>query len=139
MIWAIAAGCLALAPLPVVAWLRRRLAVMTVIGDSMAPTYRDGDRLLLRLGRRAERGAAIAFRTPPRPYPGGERLDWLVKRVAAVSGDAVPAAVRAAVAGYDVVPPGYLVVLGDGVRSQDSRQFGFVAVDTVRGSVLRKI
>ena len=38
---------------------------------------------------------------------------------------------------YSRVPPGYYMVLGDNqARSQDSRQFGFVPRDAIRGKVL---
>ena len=92
---AFAAGCLTLA------WARRKLIVITVKGDSMAPTYRNGQRLLVRRGG-CQAGQVVVFRpSPPRILD----VDWLVKRAAAVAGDPVPVdlAERAAVA---VVPAG---------------------------------
>ncbi|GAA0405416.1 hypothetical protein GCM10009530_66990 [Microbispora corallina] len=114
---------------------RRLLVVVTVRGSSMAPAYRDGDRLLAaRLP--PVRGRAVVFLPPPgwaiappqvRPY--------LVKRVVAVGGDPVPEAARAAV-GAGRVPPGRLVVFGDAESSADSRTWGLVPVSAVAGVVV---
>ena len=91
----LAAGCLTLA------WARRKLILITVKGDSMAPTYRNGQRLLVRRGG-YQAGQIVVFRPPsPRVFD----VDWLVKRAVAVAGDPVPADLseRTAVA---VVPAG---------------------------------
>jgi signal peptidase I len=126
---------------------RRRFVVVTVAGASMEPTLRPGDRVLVR--RRGPDplrvGAIVVFREPdgddrpgaPATGTAGER--WAIKRIAALPGCAVPDSVRSAVGGTDVVPPGMLVVLGDGVRSGDSRQWGFIPTDQALGPVVRKL
>ncbi|GAA1556251.1 S26 family signal peptidase [Actinomadura kijaniata] len=128
---------------PVVAlWsLRRSLTLVRVAGGSMAPTYADGDRLLVRRTRRVRRGEAVVFRNPVAPPGGVPDPPWLVKRVAATPGDPVPEEVRPAVraAPGATVPPGSLVVSGDARRSQDSRHFGYVPARDVVGVVLRRL
>jgi type IV secretory pathway protease TraF len=104
----------------------------------MAPTYHDGDRLLVRRGERPPaRGAVVVFRIPAEV--GRTELDWLVKRVVAVPGDPVPPDVRGAAGGALVVPPGRLVVRGDNPRSVDSRRFGFIPVADVLGVAARRL
>jgi len=108
-------------------WARRRFMLITVRGTSMTPTYADGQRLLLRRGGYAA-GDVVMFRSPMRIQGG---MDWLVKRVAAMPGDPVPAdmADRAAVA---VVPPGRLLVRSD-AGGLDSRHLGLIAHHDVIG------
>src|SRR2546423_8203174 len=115
---------------------RRSLLVVTVEGTSMQPTLRRGDRLLVRRRRgKPARGSVVVLAKPAGPVP---LEDWVIKRVAALPGDPVPAPVRPAVGGVDTVPPGRLVVLGDNRHSTDSRRWGFVPVDQVLGSVVRR-
>lgn len=126
---------------------RRRFVVVTVAGASMEPTLRPGDRVLVR--RRAfdplRLGAIVVFREPDDdnwpgvPVPRAASQRWVIKRIAALPGCAVPDSVRSAVGGTDVVPPGMLVVLGDGARSGDSRQWGFIPADQALGPVVRKL
>jgi signal peptidase I len=105
---------------------RRRLLLVTVTGSSMAPTYAEGDRLLVRRARRARRGSVVVLRGP-----GGLR----VKRVAAAAGDPVPAGMPVPDA---VVPPGRLLVLGDNPdRSADSRTGGYLAAADLVGVAVR--
>jgi signal peptidase I len=47
--------------------------------------------------------------------------------------------VRPVTGGTDVVPPGMLVLLGDGIRSGDSRQWGFIPADRTLGLMIRKL
>jgi signal peptidase I len=110
---ALAAGCLTLA------WARRKLILITVRGDSMAPTYRSGQRLLVRRGG-YQAGQVVVFRPSSRVYD----VDWLVKRAVAVAGDPVPADLseQAAVA----------VVPADGL---DSLQLGLIDNRDVLGVV----
>ncbi|WP_051367115.1 S26 family signal peptidase [Hamadaea tsunoensis] len=115
--------------------IRRRRLVVTVEGDSMRPTYQDGDRLLVRTGPACRPGDVVVFANPHGPEPGPAML---VKRVAATAGDAVPEATRTRI-GAGPVPPGRIVVLGDAVLSLDSRNFGYVRADTVVGVVLREL
>jgi signal peptidase I len=112
---------------------RHRCLVVRVVGSSMAPTLLPGDRVLVRRYRRAPAGVGdvLVFQEP-----GGQRA---IKRVAAVAGDVVPDSVRPVTGGTDVVPPGMLVLLGDGIRSGDSRQWGFIPADRALGLMIRKL
>ena len=106
---------------PLVVALRRWLCVVTVSGDSMAPTYRDGDRLLVvRSRRRVRIGSVIVF-VPP---AGVTDVRWLVKRVVGPNDDP---------------RPGQFIVRGDATVSLDSRQFGPVNRDAVIGIVVRRM
>lgn len=126
---------------------RRRFVVVTVAGASMEPALRPGDRVLVR--RRGpgplQVGAIVVFREPDNgswpatPARGTAGQRWVIKRIAAVGGGAVPGPVRPAVDGAEVVPPGMLVVLGDAVRSGDSRQWGFIPAGQALGPVVRKL
>jgi signal peptidase I len=111
-------------------WGRRRFLLVTVVGNSMAPTYRDGQRLLLRRGRYAV-GDVVMFPAPDRP---GFDVDWLVKRAVASSGDPIPPDV-AALTGAGTVPRGRLVVRSDAAEGLDSRQLGFIDSRDVVGAV----
>jgi signal peptidase I len=63
----------------------------------------------------------------------------LVKRVAAVAGDPVPAGFGAAV-GVSRVPPDHFLVLGDNpAESHDSRHEGFIPHARIRGVVILRI
>jgi signal peptidase I len=130
--------------------LRRQFVVVTVFGASMEPEYQAGQRLLASRAQRArreiKRGQVIVV-SAGRPTPPASAADpadpphWLViKRVAAIAGDAVPACVAAArpeLAGT-IVPAGQLIILGDNAeRSHDSRHQGLVPADRVRAVALR--
>ncbi|WP_319018315.1 S26 family signal peptidase [Microbispora sitophila] len=135
----------ALSGLAVVAWLRRRFVVVAVSGDSMRPSFRTGDRVLVRRipARRVRVGEVVVIEAPrPRNHQPGPERKWHIKRVAAVGDDPVPAPVADAPAlrNADRVPSGHLVVLGDNPGSSlDSRQRGFVPADRVLGVVLRRL
>ncbi|KAA9376051.1 S26 family signal peptidase [Microbispora cellulosiformans] len=142
-----------------VAAARRRLVVIRVAGTSMVPTYQPGDRVLIRRGGRAalRRGQVVVFRRLPPdntdlpdntglPNSTGRpavlrETSWLIKRIAAVPGDAVPDQVAAGVhaAPGESVPAGRLVVLGDGPVSNDSRHWGYLPMDEVLGVVIRSL
>ncbi|MBI0382585.1 S26 family signal peptidase, partial [Streptomyces albiflaviniger] len=84
--------------------LRRTLVVVTVRGGSMEPTYRDGERVLVRRGGRCAVGQVVVVRQEdgglPSPAPNravaatgtgtGTAEEWIIKRVAAVAGDRPP-------------------------------------------------
>ena len=114
--------------------IRRTLLVVTVRGASMRPTYADGERVLVwRATYRVRPGQVVVFGdTPP-----GRSL--LIKRIAAVPGDAVPFAFTTAVsAGH--VPPGHFLVIGDNPpASVDSRDFGFLNRRRLVGRVVRRL
>ncbi|GAB3804044.1 S26 family signal peptidase [Micromonospora zhanjiangensis] len=107
---------------------RAMLQVVGVNGDSMTPTYRDGDQLLvLRRGfRRRLRVGAVVVCLPP---PG----------VTITAGDA-EAATQLMVKRVAALPAGQVHVLGDAPRhSFDSRAFGPLAPELVRGVVIRRL
>jgi signal peptidase I len=147
-------GPAALAALPaalLVAWLRRRIAVVTVDGDSMWPTFSPGDRVLVRrVGPGRLRAGQVAvveqpgddgdWHAPPRGPVG--RRQWVIKRIAAVSGEPRPEACKAAATAPPerLVPPGQLVLFGDNPDwSYDSRQLGYFPARRLLGVVVRKI
>lgn len=112
-----------------IAVLRRRFVVVPVTGTSMAPGISPGARVVVWRGSRARVGMVALIRgTPDQPF--------IVKRVAALPGDPVPAAVRTAVRGAQVVPPGKMVVLADNPAGSDSRHWGFSGTAEVRGRVI---
>lgn len=88
------------------------LTAVVVAGDSMLPTYRSGDWLLVRRTKRVAVGDVIVAPDPR----DGRRL--LVKRITHAA-------------------PGGWVIEGDHPdRSTDSRAFGPISCDAVIGSVL---
>jgi signal peptidase I len=107
---------------------RALLQVVGVNGDSMTPTYREGDQLLvLRRGfrRRLRVGAVVVCLPPP-----GVRIR---------AGD-VDAASQLMVKRVAALPAGQVYVLGDAPRhSLDSRAFGALPPELVRGVVVRRL
>ncbi|GAA0937136.1 S26 family signal peptidase [Virgisporangium aurantiacum] len=129
------------------AWLRLAYLVAVVEGQSMTPTYRHGDRVLVRRrrGHRVRTGEIAMVDLPEsmRPIPDGVspadslRNRRVIKRVAATAGEAVPPSIEGR---GTVVPEHHLVLLGDNpLGSGDSRQYGFVPVGAVVGVVLRSV
>ncbi|MFC1403025.1 MULTISPECIES: signal peptidase I [Streptacidiphilus] len=138
-----ALGCGAALAVGAVLTLRRRLLVVRVDGGSMRPALVHGDRVLVSRTRSRSRsrpkvGDVVVFRLPGTPADYGGRL---IKRVAAVPGDRVPASVAAAVppAATDRVPDRSLVVIGDDPGSVDSRTWGYLPAPLVVGVVLRRL
>jgi signal peptidase I len=132
-----AAGALALLA------ARRLLLSVTVVGQSMTPTYRDGERLLVRRTGRARVGQVVvlANRSPDGARGPADHLspELLVKRLAALPGDRVPEQVLETVgaAPGERVPPGRVVVLGDGPDSTDSRHWGYLEAKSLVGVAVR--
>lgn len=135
--------------------VRRRIAVVTVAGESMEPVFRQGDRVLVLRARlpRLRRGQVVVLEkpgpegtwsTPPPRWPGRYRT-WMIKRIAAVPGDPMPdlahpltgvPAPRSSPPGGRV-PAGMFVALGDNPRgSLDSRIFGCCPADRLLGVVV---
>jgi signal peptidase I len=115
----------------------RSLLVVTVDGVSMLPTYRPGDKVLVRRAplARIRRGDVVVVLRPD-GWSLGER-ELFLKRAAALPGDAVPDGIPVPDA---VVPPGRLVVLGDNARASfDSRASGYYADDGLVGVVIRRM
>ncbi|HJQ00789.1 MAG TPA: S26 family signal peptidase [Jatrophihabitans sp.] len=110
---------------------RATLLVITIDGDSMSPSYQAGDAVLVvrrRAGGAVRRGDVVVCRLPTGvPGPSG----YLVKRVAAVAGDAFE--------GERPVPAGQVYLCGDNPRSYDSRTFGTIPVDNVIGRVIGQL
>jgi signal peptidase I len=128
------------------AWLiRRRYLVVSVRGPSMMPTFRDGDRVLVRRvpGDRVRTGQVVVLDGPAlsaellAQAPHAQPLGLLVKRVTAVRGEAMPAYVTGA---PPRVPAGKLVVLSDNLAAAvDSRSVGLFSTAGVAGVVLRRM
>ncbi|MFD7307272.1 S26 family signal peptidase [Promicromonospora sp. NPDC059942] len=133
--------------------VRRRYVVVVVDGESMAPAYAPGDRVLVRRESRAPaRGDVVVVRKPDVTYgwpaapdgpgpgaPSGRR--WLLKRVAATGGDPWPDVVGQAArgSGGETVPSGHVVLLSDNPRGSDSRRWGPCPEHQVLGRVARRM
>lgn len=130
-------------------WLRRRYVIVTIDGASMMPTYRPGDRVLVRRTsvRAIQPGQVVVAgwpRTPGLDPVGVASLDgkWLIKRVAAIPGTPVPRQQVPALRGVPdpVVPEDRLVLLGDNAAmSHDSRQCGYFSAEDVLGVAVRRL
>lgn len=131
--------------------VRRRLAVVEVAGPSMEPVLSSGDRVLVRRARLNELrpGLVVVVERPrldtddPELTPGWppRHREWLIKRVAALPGDRLPAGVQSPGPDPDhrgVVPPGMFVVLGDNAMwSYDSRVIGCLPAERLLGVMIR--
>ncbi|GAA4909587.1 signal peptidase I [Stackebrandtia albiflava] len=124
--------------------LRGRYVHVTIDGRSMEPALVDGSSVLMRRTRigRLRVGDVVAVaplwaEAPENPPDEREGRLWIVKRVAALPGDRVPAGLGRLPAG-EVVPAGRCVLLGDSPEhSVDSRQEGFVDLRRLRAIALQ--
>jgi signal peptidase I len=117
----------------VAALARGLLVVVTVRGNSMRPTYADGDVLLAARVPLLRRGRAIVFAPPVNP-PGAP--PYRVKRLVALPGDPSPDWVKDR---QRFVPAGHVVVRGDNLRSEDSSTYGYVERAGVFAVVVRRL
>jgi len=110
----------------VIAGLLRRVERLEIFGDSMRPALEPGDRVLVFRGTRPRRGHVVALEDPRRP----ERT--MVKRVAAGPGETVTLT-----GGLEIHADRRYILLGDNTSATtDSRHFGPVDRDRIRGTVL---
>jgi signal peptidase I len=126
-----------------------RFAVVLVTGMSMEPSFRQGDRLIVRRGDagKIRVGTVVVMRTRgsdrppglPGAAPPSAQPDLAVKRVAALPGDAVPESVRERTPGASTVPEGMVVLLADHPAGADSRVWGFVPAKQILGPVIFKL
>lgn len=127
--------------------IRRRFTIVTVSGRSMEPTLTAGDRVLIRRARlRYMRTGQIVVIESAVPCaaltgePASRARTLMIKRVAAVPGEPLPAGMPAAIADAAYVPDGNFVVLGDNPSmSADSRVFGYVPAARTHGIVIRSL
>ncbi|MER5549017.1 S26 family signal peptidase [Streptomyces sp. NPDC002589] len=134
-------------------WRISSFVVVTVRGISMRPALSEGDRVLVRRRVVPRRGQLVVIEQPRRtePYwvgvPVGlnrsghfpEGRQWMIKRVAAIAGDSVPADMtgNGSIDGRNV-PEAHILLLGDNAAvSFDSRHLGFVPMERVLGTVWR--
>jgi signal peptidase I len=105
-----------------VAVARRRVFAVAVVGQSMAPTYRDGERILAVRTRNFGPGDVVVFTMPAAglfALPAGSTPPITLKRV------------------IEARPGAPVVVAGDASGSVDSSIFGPVDRDLVIGRALR--
>lgn len=158
----LAAAVVVLAGASWVLWLRRSLVSVEIHGESMAPVFTTGDQVLVR--RRGleclRAGDVVVFEAPDVPgewFHAASRGEiagrlWVIKRVAALPGDPVPADFaeapqsprgREASSRVDPgvpVPPGSMLVLGDNsAHSTDSRVWGYIPAERVLGVMRRRM
>lgn len=103
----------------------RLLFVARVVGDSMEPSLRDGQHVLVLRGRRFITTGRIVVGHPP-DMPSETRY---IKRMIALGGEPEPSG--------SLVPKGHYWVEGDGRESADSRVWGAVAYESIEGVVIK--
>jgi signal peptidase I len=119
--------------------LRRRFMTVAIVGSSMVPTYRNGDRVLVRRHTAVRTGEVVVLESAE-PGSAERHRTWIIKRVIATPGEPTPRdrIPVLACAAEDHVPSDKLVLLGDNPASSiDSRQLGYYARENVAGTVLR--
>ncbi|MCA8959833.1 MAG: signal peptidase I [Planctomycetes bacterium] len=130
--------------------------VYAISGQSMEPTLHNGERVVIhKLPLSLDHGDMIIFTSPNDPNKN------LIKRVIALPGDELEIDhgvvylngekleelyARRDLGRYSsqvshrVIPPGHVFVLGDNrPASQDSRHFGIVPIDAIKGEVFLRL
>ncbi|WP_328329873.1 S26 family signal peptidase [Kribbella sp. NBC_00382] len=124
----------------VVLVLRHRYLSVQVVGTSMTPTLRPGERIIVRRTTVANlRHGQIVVLANSSPAP--DDPPWLVKRLTALPGDPIPRDTVPALRDVpeQVVPPNRLVILGDNdSASHDSRTVGYYDATTLLGVAVRQ-
>jgi signal peptidase I len=143
--WTAAALAAAAASAGLAAWVRLNFVAITVDGMSMSPALYPGDKVLIRRGVHGLRRGRIVVVSRPDSRTGWldsppttrdlDAAHWYIKRIVAVPGDPYPAQVGRT----GVVPQGYVVVMGDHPRSEDSKQHGPCPVHQILGVQVRKL
>ncbi|WP_117213631.1 signal peptidase I [Allorhizocola rhizosphaerae] len=132
MTWVLLAiAGLAAAAVVVLVWLRRTWLVVTVTGTSMKPTLDPGDRVLVRRAalRRVRAGQIVVV--------DADDPELIIKRVAAMPGDAVPPELARL---GSRVPADRLILLGDNPEhSMDSRRRGYYEAAGLLGVIVRRL
>ncbi|MEU4835762.1 S26 family signal peptidase [Streptosporangium sp. NPDC023615] len=130
----------------VLLWLRRHFTLVRVVGESMMPSFRHGEELLvhrtpphrIRTGDVVVFHSAISLPTQETAAFGDQHIVvpvWLLKRVVALPGDDIPP--LKVKLEESVVPAGSVIVFGDNAEvSSDSRQFGFYPLYEIHGRVM---
>ncbi len=111
------------------AWWRWRPFRAAIAGGSMRPALQPGDFVVATAGGAVRRGTVVVVERPDRP--GLE----VVKRIAAVAGDRVPAAAVATNPGRTLGPREAWILGDNPSESTDSRTFGPVGTGAIRGVV----
>jgi len=117
----------------------------------MVPTLHNGDRILvLRSHKRSySRGTIVVALEPTGARPLARQVDprqshgstadlIIVKRIAAVPGDRTCLFSGRAFRPppHEMVPASHYLVIGDGVESHDSRDWGYLSSDRILGRML---
>lgn len=115
------------------AWLvRRSLILITIEQNSMFPTLKPGDRVLATQwwpARWAKKGQIVLISL-------GEKRSFFVKRIVALPGETFDGDVLREQSSWQV-PPGHFFVCGDNpVASVDSRNWGPIPFNNLRGRVI---
>jgi signal peptidase I len=124
--------------------LRRTFQFVVVNGESMRPTFRDGD---LVVGRRhvpsVSPGDVIVFTVDSddfdqETFPAHRRR---VKRIVAAAGDLAPEALpeRLTSRHNGFVPVGHVAVAGDAPASQGSAEFGYIQLERVESVIIKRL
>jgi signal peptidase I len=125
---------------------RKLLVVAVVKGKSMAPTLREGDRVLMVRYPWwvLRRGQIVAIRFPGYPAgqwqgliepPAGSDPEWTIKRIVARGGDLIEGERTA----NRRVPNRHVFVVGDGACSLDSRHWGPLPAEDVLGVMVMRL